>query len=49
MKNRKGGLPSGQITVGVERAGNRALLHAVGLSRADLGKPFREWLHSLAL
>lgn len=40
MKNRKRGLPSGQVTEGVERAGNRALLHAVGLSRRDLGKPF---------
>ena len=36
----KQGLPSGQTTLGIERAGNRALLHAVGLSRRDLDKPF---------
>ena len=40
MSKRKGGLPSGQITTGAERAGNRALLHAVGLARRDLDKPF---------
>jgi dihydroxy-acid dehydratase len=40
VKQGKGGLPSGQATLGIERAGNRALLHAVGLSRRDLGKPF---------
>ena len=40
MKQGKGGLPSRQTTVGIERAGNRALLHAVGLTRRDLAKPF---------
>ena len=40
VKKDKGGLPSGQTTVGIERAGNRALLHAAGLNRRDLAKPF---------
>ena len=40
MSRCKQGLPSGQATLGIERAGNRALLHAVGLSRRDLDKPF---------
>jgi len=31
---------SDAIKTGVERAGHRALLHAVGVKRADMGKPF---------
>jgi dihydroxy-acid dehydratase len=40
MGSRGKRLPSRAAKVGVERAGNRALLFADGLSRADLGKPF---------